>query len=307
MNIIKTLDQLPEKRPVVLAFGFFDGVHRGHQAVLQACLRLAREKKAMPAAVTFYPHPLTVLLPSASIQLLLSESEKEELFKQMGFETTVVISPTEEFLGQSAGRFLQSLSRITSLCGIVTGENFTFGKNAEGNAELLNSYFLDKGVFIQIVKLEKAEGGVISSTRIRKCILQGDVKKAGYFLGRPYRICGDIIHGFRRGTEVLGFPTANLKLDKERAVPGDGVYATRAFIRGRQYPSVTNVGTNPTFGNKERSIETFIFSFDEKIYDAPFALEWIEKIREEKKFPDIEALRRQIEEDIKRAKQILEV
>ena len=99
MNIIKTLDQLPEKRPVVLAFGFFDGVHRGHQAVLQACLRLAREKKAMPAAVTFYPHPLTVLLPSASIQLLLSESEKEELFKQMGFETTVVISPTEEFLG----------------------------------------------------------------------------------------------------------------------------------------------------------------------------------------------------------------
>ena len=121
MNIIKTLDQLPEKRPVVLAFGFFDGVHRGHQAVLQACLRLAREKKAMPAAVTFYPHPLTVLLPSASIQLLLSESEKEELFKQMGFETTVVISPTEEFLGQSAGRFLQSLSRITSLCGIVTG------------------------------------------------------------------------------------------------------------------------------------------------------------------------------------------
>ena len=211
MNIIKTLDQLPEKRPVVLAFGFFDGVHRGHQAVLQACLQLAREKKAMPVAVTFYPHPLTVLLPSASIQLLLSESEKEELFKQMGFETTVVISPTEEFLGQSAGRFLQSLSRITSLCGIVTGENFTFGKNAEGNAELLNSYFLDKGVFIQIVKLEKAEGGVISSTRIRKCILQGDVKKAGYFLGRPYRICGDIIHGFRRGTEVLGFPTANLK------------------------------------------------------------------------------------------------
>ena len=106
---------------------------------------------------------------------------------------------------------------------------------------------------------------------------------------------------------MSGFPTANLKQDKERAVPGDGVYATRAFIRGRQYPSGTNVGTNPTFGNKERSIETFIFSFDEKIYDAPFALEWIEKIREEKKFPDIEALRRQIEEDIKIAKQILEV
>ena len=174
-----------------------------------------------------YPHPLTVLLPSASIQLLLSESEKEELFKQMGFETTVVISPTEEFLGQSAGRFLQSLSRITSLCGIVTGENFTFGKNAEGNAELLNSYFLDKGVFIQIVKLEKAEGGVISSTRIRKCILQGDVKKAGYFLGRPYRICGDIIHGFRRGTEVLGFPTANLEgksCSRGRCVCDTGFY-----------------------------------------------------------------------------------
>lgn len=307
MNIINRLDQLPKERSVVMAFGFFDGVHRGHQAVLQAALRLARERNAMPVAVTFYPHPLTVLLPSASVPLLLSEGEKEELFKQMGFQTTVVISPTEEFLGQSAENFLQSLSEITSLCGIVTGENFTFGKGAQGNTELLSSYFLDKNVIIQIIKLEKVEGEVISSTQIRKKIWQGDVKKAGYFLGRPYRIRGDIIHGFRRGSKVVGFPTANLKPEKERAIPGDGVYATQAFIRGRKYPSITNVGTNPTFGNKERSIETFIFSFDEKIYDAPFVLEWIEKIREEKRFLDIGALRRQIEEDIKKAKQILKI
>lgn len=305
MKIINTLNQLPEEKPVVLAIGFFDGVHRGHQKVLQIALQTAKEKHAMPVAVTFYPHPLTVLSPSTPIQLLLSEREKEEIFEQMGFEATVVIQSTKEFLGRTAKDFLRSLSRIKSLCAIVTGENFTFGKEAKGSTELLKSYFKNTEILVKSIELEKAENEVISSTQIRKWILSGDVKAAFHFLGRPYRIRGDIVHGFRRGSEILGFPTANLRPEAERVIPGDGVYATQAFIQGKKYPSITNIGTNPTFGNRERSIETFIFSFDEKIYDAPFALEWIEKIRDEMHFSSVDGLISQIKRDVQRAKEIL--
>lgn len=305
MVIFRETDQINIDEPIVLALGFFDGIHKGHQAVLQSALTLAKEQAAVPIALTFYPHPMSVLAPEISVPLLISEKEKEALLDQMGFKGLVVIKSTKEFLAQSAVSFLEKLKDIPKLVGIVTGENFGFGRGAEGNTELISSYFSGSDVIVDTVPLKKENESIVSSTLIRERILQGNVKEASLMLGRNYSIHGDIVHGFRRGTRVLGFPTANLKPEKGRVIPGDGVYATHAWVRGKRYPAITNVGTNPTFGDKDKSIETFIFSFDENIYDASFCIEWIDKIRDEIKFPDADALRRQIEKDVEQAKEIM--
>lgn len=305
MKIINGLHPQELPMPVVLAVGFFDGVHRGHQAVLKDALKLAKEVKAAPVVLTFYPHPMTVLAPDIPVPLLLSQEEKEKIIEDMGFHYMIVVRPSVDFLRKTADHFLADLGDLYHLKGIVTGENFTFGKGAAGNGFLLKKYFKTTSVQVHLISLKEEDGRIISSTGIRETILAGHMKKAARLLGRNYVIRGDIIHGFKRGMQLTGFPTANLRPERGRIIPKDGVYATRARIRGHSYPAVTNVGRNPTFGNENRSIETFIISFDENIYDAPFELEWIDRIRDEIKFDSVDLLKEQIKKDIETAKKLL--
>lgn len=305
MKIINGLHPQELPMPVVLAVGFFDGVHRGHQAVLKDALKLAKEVKAAPVVLTFYPHPMTVLAPDIPVPLLLSQEEKEKIIEDMGFHYMIVVWPSVDFLRKTADHFLADLGDLYHLKGIVTGENFTFGKGAAGNGFLLKKYFKNTSVQVHLISLKEEDGRIISSTGIRETILAGHMKKAARLLGRNYVIRGDIIHGFKRGMQLTGFPTANLRPERGRIIPKDGVYATRARIRGHSYPAVTNVGRNPTFGNENRSIETFIISFDENIYDAPFELEWIDRIRDEIKFDSVDLLKEQIKKDIETAKKLL--
>lgn len=305
MKIINDLHPQELPMPVVLAVGFFDGVHRGHQAVLKDALKLAKEVKAAPVVLTFYPHPMTVLAPDIPVPLLLSQEEKEKIIEDMGFHYMIVVRPSVDFLRKTADHFLADLGGLYHLKGIVTGENFTFGKGAAGNGFLLKKYFKTTSVQVHLISLKEEGGRIISSTGIRETILAGHMKKAARLLGRNYVIRGDIIHGFKRGMQLTGFPTANLRPERGRIIPKDGVYATRARIRGHSYPAVTNVGRNPTFGNENRSIETFIISFDENIYDAPFELEWIDRIRDEIKFDSVDLLKEQIKKDIETAKKLL--
>ncbi len=305
MKIINDLHPQELPMPVVLAVGFFDGVHRGHQAVLKDALKLAKEVKAAPVVLTFYPHPMTVLAPDIPVPLLLSQEEKEKIIEDMGFHYMIVVRPSVDFLRKTADYFLADLGGLYHLKGIVTGENFTFGKGAAGNGFLLKKYFKTTSVQVHLISLKEEGGRIISSTGIRETILAGHMKKAARLLGRNYVIRGDIIHGFKRGMQLTGFPTANLRPERGRIIPKDGVYATRARIRGHSYPAVTNVGRNPTFGNENRSIESFIISFDENIYDAPFELEWIDRIRDEIKFDSVDLLKEQIKKDIDTAKKLL--
>ena len=305
MKIINGLHPQELPMPVVLAVGFFDGVHRGHQAVLKDALKLAKEVKAAPVVLTFYPHPMTVLAPDIPVPLLLSQEEKEKIIEDMGFHYMIVVRPSVDFLRKTADHFLADLGDLYHLKGIVTGENFTFGKGAAGNGFLLKKYFKTTSVQVHLISLKEEDGRIISSTGIRETILAGHMKKAARLLGRNFVIRGDIIHGFKRGMQLTGFPTANLRPERGRIIPKDGVYATRARIRGHSYPAVTNVGRNPTFGNENRSIETFIISFDENIYDAPFELEWIDRIRDEIKFDSVDLLKEQIKKDIETAKKLL--
>ena len=305
MTILHTLSELSPAERFVFGIGFFDGCHRGHQAVFREVKRLAEEKKARPALITFYPHPMTILAPEIHVPLLQSREEKLASMEKAGMSAVVCIRPDREFLSLPAENFLRSLASIPGLRGLVTGENFTFGRGALGNGALMASYFAESPVTVRVLSLTEKDGSEISSTVIRRAIHEGRVEEAAVLLGRPYSLQGDVVHGFRRGHEVLGFPTANLELKENRVIPADGVYAVRAIVDGRSYGAITNVGNNPTFGNEKKTIETFIFDFDASIYGRPFTLEWIAQIRGEKKFASPELLVAQIHKDIETAKSLL--
>ena len=236
MTILPTLHDLPTDASFVLGIGFFDGCHLGHQAVFSEVKRLAKEKGAQPGVLTFYPHPMTVLAPDIHVPLLQSMDERMDALTAAGMEYSVCIRPDEAFLAQSAEHFLQDLSRLPGLCGLVTGENFSFGHGGLGKSEDLLRFFAGSRVTVRIVPLHESSGEHISSTAIRQALLAGEVEKAQRLLGRPYTIRDDIVHGFRRGHDVLGFPTANLAVSEDRVLPPDGVYATRALVKGAYLP-----------------------------------------------------------------------
>lgn len=304
-TLFRSLLDLPHGDRFVFGIGFFDGCHLGHQAVFAEVKRLAAEKDARPALITFYPHPMTVLAPDVHVPLLQSEEEKISSMEEAGMDMVVCIRPDREFLSLPAEHFLADLAKVPGLCGLVTGENFTFGRGALGNGKFMASYFQETDITVRVLPLSSKEGQEISSTAIRRAIHEGRVKDAALLLGRPYTITGDVVHGFQRGHSVLGFPTANLDVKENRVIPADGVYATRAIVDGHSFSAITNVGNNPTFGNEKKTIETFIFDFNESIYGRPFTLQWVDYIRGEKKFESPEALVEQIGRDIAEAKMTL--
>ena len=307
MIILPTLHELPKDRSFVLGIGFFDGCHLGHQAVFDEVKRLAKEKGALPGILTFYPHPMQVLAPEIHVPLLQSASEKLERLSSAGMALAVCITPRTDFLSLSADDFLEELSRLPGLAGVVTGENFSFGHGGMGKSADMKHFFAGSRVTVRIVPLQAMGDMQISSTAIRQAILGGEMEKAARLLGRDYTIKGDVVHGFRRGHDVLGFPTANLSVSEDRVLPPDGVYATRALVKGHTFPAITNIGNNPTFGNEKKTIETFIFDFDESIYGASFTLAWVSRIRGEMKFASPDLLVAQIHQDIQKAKKRLHV
>lgn len=306
MKIYHSLRDIDPAAGIVLAMGIFDGCHKGHEEVFRRTFRIASEKKAIPAVLTMDPHPYNVLHPEHPLPLLQTLGEKEVMLKKEGFAVMIVLPVTKAFLKKDALDFLKSLRALSGLQGIVVGENYTFGNQAEGRPDLLKRFFDGSPVEVAVVPLLKDHTlERVSSSKIRACLEKGEVEEAARLLGRNYRLSGEVVHGFHRGHDILGFPTANLKPDAGKLVPADGVYAVRAWIDGAPYPAVTNVGTNPTFHNTERTIETFILSFNESIYGRPFSLEWVKRLRGEIQFPDFESLKKQIQKDAEEAGQIL--
>ena len=308
MEIYHSFSEIQREKPFVCAIGFFDGFHLGHRAILEAARNLAKEKDAEWGIITFDPHPEAVLFPQKKMQYLETLPEKLSEAERLSARFAVICPVTEEFLHESADTFLQCLSALPKLTGMVCGENFTFGRNAEGKPDAMRAFLAEKGISVSVLPLMTSEeigGRPISSTEIRALLLEGDVSKAAALLGRFYRLSGDVAHGFRRGTEAVGYPTANLSFDETRILPADGVYATVVEIRGEKFPAVTNIGKNPTFGNQNRTVETFILDFDETIYGESFSVSFVGRIRGEKKFENAAALSGQIENDIEAAREIL--
>ena len=292
------------KNGSVVAIGNFDGVHFGHQAILKSAHEYAQKHKLKLCVLTFDPHPVKILAPQVAPVSLQTISQKIECL-QAHFVDAVVLQKFDMPFSKISPHdfFKEHLIQNLKTKAIFVGYDFTFGKKRSGTTETLEQLAVENQVTLHITPAQMQGHALVSSTMIRKLLYSGELQAASRYLTRPYAIDGSVVHGFKRGT-ALGIHTANLNAENELAL-SDGVYATQVALKNKTYNAVTNIGLNPTFDNTTRSIETHIFDFDQEIYDQKLRLHFVQKLREEIKFANVQALLKQIEKDITQAKKIL--
>ena len=307
MKIAHNLNNLKRsvKRSVV-AVGVFDGVHKGHQAIIKKVVRRSRLIGARSILVTFDPHPLKILKPSSSVPTVISLAHRVRLAKELGIDKVIVLKFTKALSRMSAEDFMRTLIEKLGLEEIYVGENFYFGKRGLTGARELSAMAERLGFKAHIIRSVRINGEVVSSSRIRALIAKGDINKAALFLGRKASVLGTVVSGAALARE-LGYPTANIDPHHE-AIPPAGVYAVRIKCGRDIYKGVLNIGTRPTFFNKgyapEPVIEAHIFNFKKDIYGRDLEVFFIKKLREERKFQSVKALIAQIKMDEYAARRI---
>ena len=272
----------------VVTTGFFDGVHRGHRHVLETVVSSARVRGEEAIVLTFWPHPRTVLQQDArELRLLTSLEEKKTLLAAAGVDRVEVLPFTRAFAALTAKEYLAKMRADYDASVVVMGYDNRIGSDHRTAAELDG-----------VVCCAEAEPALhISSTHIRRALSEGDIDRANAMLGYPYPLLGAVVAGNRVG-RTLGFPTANMCLyEPLKAVPGNGVYAVEAEVQGKTFRGMCNIGLRPTVGGSARSIETHILDFDQDIYGLPLRIRFLRRLREERKFPSMDALRAQLEKD----------
>ena len=302
MKIFHGTENASIMRPTVLTLGVFDGLHLGHQQIMQTVVERAGAVGAVATAITFDPHPRAVLYPESAPPLLQTLDQRLANFAVLGIEQAIVIRFTKAFASQPAEVFLNDIvhDRLHAK-EVYLGKGFAFGKGRGGNIDLLREMSSKLGFFADEVNEVRIRGLRISSSRIRDLLADGHVNLARRMLGRPYGVEGVIIRGNRRG-HTIGFPTANLR-PHNRVIPKFGVYATATLIDGSWRKSITNIGVRPTFEDTaEPSIETYIFDFDGELYGDVLRVRFLHRIRDERKFSGVDELKQQIERDTQHAR-----
>ncbi len=304
MEIIRDLAALkPHPWPVV-ALDNFDGVHMGHQEILRTAIGLARPRRGAAFALTFDPNPAKVLAPERAPRMIMTPEDKLEFLRVSGIDAVLVIEFSRAFSMVEPRDFVRDyLIKRIGARGVVVGHSVSFGHNRAGNAEAMRALGAEMGFEVRVVGPVKVAGMEVSSSRIREAIAAGDMRAAAKLLGRAHFLRGPVVHGRERGRKI-GFPTANIQ-NRTECLPPDGVYATRLALDDGAYASITNIGMRPTFAEPERTVEAHVFDFDRDIYGADVRLEFIERIRPERKFESAGALAAQIASDLKRAREIL--
>ncbi len=296
-----TKKRLP--RGAAVAFGFFDGLHLGHQRLMDCLFEIARENCYTSMVYTFSNHPFSVL-GKGHPAMLFTPEEKWHALRAYGAEHVYMVPFTKELSRTAYGRFIMNLMRSIPIREVVIGFDYRMGKNAEGTPEKLRELGGELGFTVHVVEPVMYGGLPISSTRIRECVQAGNLKDARDMLGRPYSVSGKVAKGRRLGSG-LGFPTANLAFAPEKALVPGGVYATQTVVDGRAYASVTNVGVCPTVNARTNvGIETHLLDFEGNIYDKTVEVLFLEKLRDEQAFESIEELGAQIGRDVKKAGKI---
>jgi len=290
----------------VVTIGVFDGVHRGHQQIVEHTVKRARELGVQSVVVTFDPHPAEVVRPGSHPAVLTEPPRKAELVEQLGVDVLCVLPFTLEFSRLSAEAFVHDvLVEHLHAAQVVVGENFRFGHKAAGDVELMRRLGRTFGFGVEGAPLVQDNGTVFSSTYIRACVDAGDVVAAARALGRPHRVEGVVVRGDGRGRD-LGYPTANLLASGHAAVPADGVYA--AWLvghRSERLPAAVSIGTNPTFSGRERRVEAYVLDFDGDLYGERLALDFAARLREMRTYQGIEPLVAQIAEDVEQTRAAL--
>ena len=301
MRLFHGTDNAEIQRPTVLTLGVFDGLHLGHQLIMQTVVERARSIGAVPTVITFDPHPRAVLHPESAPPLLQTFDQKIEGFGVLGIEQTIVIRFTKEFSEIRAHEFLADVVKDRLHAKeVYLGKGFAFGHNREGNVDLLKTVGKELGFVAGEVPEVSLRGRRVSSSKIRELLMAGRINLARRMLGRPYGVEGRVEHGAERGQQ-LGFPTANLH-PQNRVIPRNGVYVTGTLIDGQWRRSVTNVGVRPTFGSaSEPSVETFVMDWSGDLYGDVVRVRFLHRLRDERKFSSIDELKMQIGKDVERA------
>jgi len=307
---IRGLESLPAKlRGCVLTVGNFDGVHLGHQRILEAARSLGRSEGLPVVAMTFEPPPEQVLRPEHVFMRITPAEQRLELLLAAGCDFVVIVTTNRQFLATTPGEFIERI-----LVGrfaprhVVEGPNFFFGAGRSGNVQTL----LDAagaGDFamhvVDPVLLDLSQGPVgVSSTLVRRLVTSGEVEDAARCLGRHFALFGKVVAGAGRGRALLGFPTVNLAVGGQ-VTPGDGIYAGKASAGGLEHPAAISIGSNPTLGGRGRSIEAFFVDAEGDYYGRQVVLRFVKKLRDQRQFDDAEGLRAQIARDVQRVRQII--
>ena len=289
----------------VLTIGVFDGVHRGHRELISRAVELAAKRDLPCVVMTFDPHPSEVVRPGSHPAQLTTLKRRADLVEELGVDVFCVLPFTPELSRMPADVFVHELLvEQLHVAAVVVGENFTFGKGAQGDVTLLRALGSRFGFTAEGESLVSEDHLVYSSTYIRACIDAGDVVAAEHALGRPHRLEGIVVRGDGRGRD-LGFPTANLSTPKFAAVPADGVYACRFLQGGQVRNAAVSVGTNPTFSGRERRVEAFVLDVSEDFYGQRVALDFVARLRGQLKFDSSDDLVVQMREDVEEARRLL--
>ncbi len=291
----------------VVTIGTFDGVHRGHLAIMRYLMGRARTRNGVSTVVTFQPHPREVV-QNAEVPLLTTIHERVAILQDVGIERVVIIPFTQEFSHLSARDFVEDvLVKTVGLQEIVIGYDHQFGRDREGDARLLEEMGEQHGFDVDIIPAQVVNSDVVSSSQIRKALEQGDVEGAAARLDRRYCLTGRVVKGDARG-RTIGFPTANLEIDEPRKViPADGVYAVLASTGDiERHPAMMNIGVRPTVDGTRRMLEVHLIDFDGDLYDQSLRVEFVSRMRDERKFESVEELKKQLSQDRVRCKAALE-
>ena len=306
MRLYTNLAEIREPFPnACVTIGNFDGVHLGHQILFSEVVSRARDLGGTSIVVTFDPHPLKVLRPE-SIRLISTTEQKIELIAKAGIDVLVVIPFDREFAATTAESFVEEILLNTiGVKELVVGYDYAFGRGRQGTIEFLQEKGRERGFPVTVVEAHYENGMLVSSTRIRELVAEGKMDEVRQLLGRYYQIRGEVQRGKQRGGRVVGFPTANLRISEEDLCPRRGVYVTQVIYDGRCYGGVSNIGSNPTFGENRLVAETHIFDFHDDIYGRPIKINLLRHLRGEQKFSGPEELAAQIRRDIEVARAVL--
>ena len=306
MQIYNNLEEIPVlNRDSVVTFGVFDGLHLGHQAVIRQVVRGATARDLSSAVLAFYPHPMAFLAPERCPPILTPRQKRFELLEELGVDIATFVQFDAYLAEMSPSTFVEEvlLGKLHAK-QIIVGYECQFGKNRTGNAEVLQALGAQYEFNVTIMPPTLVDGKPVHSTRVRKAVVEGELEFAVRLLGRPHSIIGRVVRGDGRGRQ-LGYPTANIH-EENQIRPPNGVYAIRAKLENRFYGGILNTGMRPTVDGLDFQIEAHLFNFNEDVYGREIEVFFIKKIRDEQKFPDMECLVNQINQDVEVARSILD-
>ena len=308
MREITDITTFTTQQPTVLTIGTFDGVHLGHQKIVERVVTTARQEGLLATVFTFFPHPRMVVQHDKGLKLIHTLEEKKQLLQQLGVDLLVVQPFNEAFAQLTAEEFVSTiLVQHLNVKKVIIGYDHRFGRNRTANIDDMRLFGEKYGFAVEEISVQEVDEVSVSSTKIREALNKGDVNTAEHYLGTPYSLTGRVVHGLKLG-RTLGYPTANIQVTEEyKLIPKDGVYAVYSYIDGRKVYGMMSIGKNPTIEGKGASIEVYFFDFDGNLYDQKLTIEFVQYLREEQKFATIDLLKKQLQDDETAARKAIAV